>query len=210
MIRRLSDLAARGLVAALLAVLITAGLTTAASAQPRVLSNSDRLSYTNAYDALRRGDLDTARASARQADDRVLLGQVEFERLFHPDHVSSFEELSAWLEEYADLPEAPRVYALALRRRPDGAPEPRRPRRVDGRTWESLTEAEKEAILSKNMEKLLGLYGIGWAVPAGTGAKGYFKNPAAGVESFDKSRLGATRGLQLELRLSGLAPETDS
>lgn len=142
MIRRLSDLVARGLFAALLAGLISTGLTTVATAQVRVLSSSDRLSYTNAYDALRRGDLEAARASARQADDRILLGQVEFERLFHPDHVSSFEELSAWLEDYADLPEAPRVYALALRRRPDGAPEPRRPRRVDGRTWESLTEAE--------------------------------------------------------------------
>lgn len=142
MIRRLSDLATRGLFATLLAVLISTGVTPVAVAQVRVLSSSDRLSYTNAYDALRRGDLEAARASARQADDRILLGQVEFERLFHPDHVSSFEELSAWLEDYADLPEAPRVYALALRRRPDGAPEPRRPRRVDGRTWESLTEAE--------------------------------------------------------------------
>jgi len=34
-----------------------------AMAQPRVLSNSDRLSFTTAYDALRRGDLETARAS---------------------------------------------------------------------------------------------------------------------------------------------------
>lgn len=142
MIRRLSDLAARGLFAGLLMALIGAVLTTPALAQPRVLSNSDRLTYTNAYDALRRGDLEAARASARQAEDRILLGQIEFERLFHPDHVSSFEELSAWLEDYADLPEAPRVYALALRRRPDGGAEPRRPRRVDGRTWESLTEAE--------------------------------------------------------------------
>jgi len=142
MIRRLSDLVARGLFATLLAGLILTGLTPVATAQVRVLSSSDRLTYTNAYDALRRGDLEAARASARQADDRILLGQIEFERLFHPDHVSSFEELSAWLEDYADLPEAPRVYALALRRRPDGAPEPRRPRRVDGRTWESLTEAE--------------------------------------------------------------------
>ena len=49
------------------------------------LSPADRLSYTTAFDALRRGDLDAARASARQANDRVLLGQVEFERLFHPD-----------------------------------------------------------------------------------------------------------------------------
>lgn len=137
-----------------------------AMAQPRVLSNSDRLSYTTAYDALRRGDLETARASARQADDRVLLGQVEFERLFHPDYVSSFEELSAWLEDYADLPEAPRVYALALRRRPDGAPEPRRPRRVDGRTWESLTEAEgaKAARIALNADNLADARATGMAI----------------------------------------------
>ena len=137
-----------------------------AMAQPRVLSNSDRLSYTTAYDALRRGDLEAARASARQADDRVLLGQVEFERLFHPDYVSSFEELSAWLEDYADLPEAPRVYALALRRRPDGAPEPRRPRRVDGRTWESLTEAEgaKAARIALNADNLADARATGMAI----------------------------------------------
>ena len=48
---------------------------------PSALSNADRLSYTSAFDALRRGDLETARASARQANDRVLLGTVEFERL---------------------------------------------------------------------------------------------------------------------------------
>ncbi|MDP3400164.1 MAG: lytic transglycosylase domain-containing protein, partial [Brevundimonas sp.] len=137
-----------------------------AQAQPRVLSNSDRLNYTTAYDALRRGDLETARASARQADDRVLLGQVEFGRLFHPDYVSSFEELSAWLEDYADLPEAPRVYALALRRRPDGAPEPRRPRRVDGRTWESLTESEgaKAARIALNADDLSRAHATGMAI----------------------------------------------
>ena len=88
---------------------------------PSALSPADRLSYTTAFDALRRGDLETARASARQAQDRVLLGQVEFERLFHADHTATFEELAAWLEEYSDLPSAERAYNLALRRRPDGA-----------------------------------------------------------------------------------------
>ncbi len=155
----------RTILAALLLV-VGLALPGMALAQPRVLSNSDRLSYTNAYDALRRGDLETARASARQADDRVLLGQVEFERLFHADYVSSFEELSAWLDEYADLPEAPRVYALALRRRPDGAPEPRRPRRVDGRTWESLTEAEgaKAARIAFNADNLADARATGIAI----------------------------------------------
>nr|WP_246328959.1 lytic transglycosylase domain-containing protein [Brevundimonas lenta] len=108
---------------------------------PSALSAADRLSYTTAFDALRRGDLDAARESARQAQDRVLLGQVEFERLFHPDHSATYEELAAWLEEYSDLPCAPRAYNLALRRRPDGAPEPKRPAGVGERTWNSVVAA---------------------------------------------------------------------
>lgn len=106
------------------------------------LSAADRLSYTTAFDALRRGDLDAAREAARQAQDRVLLGQVEFERLFHADYTATYEELSLWLDEYNDLPCADRVYSLAMRRRPDGAPEPRQPSRMGfSRTWTGVAAA---------------------------------------------------------------------
>lgn len=128
------------------------------------LSPADRLSYTTAFDALRRGDLELARASARQAQDRVLLGQVEFERLFHRSHTATYDELSAWLETYADLPEAGRVYALALRRRPDGAAEPRRPAGVGGRTWASVASAEdpaKAARIRLNADDLTGAVELG-------------------------------------------------
>lgn len=108
---------------------------------PTALSAADRLSYTTAFDALRRGDLEAARASARQAQDRVLLGQVEFERMFHADYTATYEELAAWLEEYYDLPCADRAYNLALRRRPDGAPEPRRPGRFSNRSWAAASAA---------------------------------------------------------------------
>ena len=106
------------------------------------LSNADRLSYTSAFDALRRGDLDAARTSARQAGDRVLLGQVEFERMFHPNYTASYDELAAWLQDYADLPSAQRVYALAERRRPDGAEAPRRPTGAYfSRAWDQVAAA---------------------------------------------------------------------
>ena len=108
---------------------------------PTALSSSDRLSYTTAFDALRRGDLELARSAARQAQDRILLGQVEFERLFHPAHVATYDELAAWLETYSDLPMAQRVYTLAMRRIPDGAPEPKRPGNLLERTWASVTGA---------------------------------------------------------------------
>lgn len=108
---------------------------------PTALSAADRLSYTTAFDALRRGDLAAARASAMQAQDRVLLGQVEFERMFHADYTATYEELTGWLDNYADLPVADRVYNLAMRRRPDGAPEPRRPSRFSNRSWAAASAA---------------------------------------------------------------------
>ncbi len=150
----------RRLAAALCAALLTATALPAA-AQIRALSPSDRLNYTTAFDHLRRGELDRARDTAREAGDRILLGTIEFERLFHADHVATFEELSAWLEEYADLPEAPRAYALAMRRRPDGAPEPRRPRGVDS---EAGPEAGKAARIAFNAENLTGAYETGVAI----------------------------------------------
>ena len=136
---------------------------------PTALSSSDRLSYTTAFDALRRGDLELARSAARQAQDRVLLGQVEFERLFHPTHVATYDELAGWLETYSDLPMAPRVYTLAMRRLPDGAPEPKRPGNLLERTWSSVTGANdggvtdpaKAARVALNNDDLAGAYRTG-------------------------------------------------
>ena len=137
---------------------------------PSTLSAADRLSYTTAFDALRRGDLEAARASARQANDRVLLGQVEFERLFHADYTATYEELAAWLEEYSDLPSAERAWNLAMRRRPDGAAEPRQPQRMGGgRHWSRIeaaggnTEADpmKAARVALNRDDLGGAVAIG-------------------------------------------------
>lgn len=141
----------------------------AGESSPTALSSEDRLSYTTAFDALRRGDLELARASARQAKDRVLLGQVEFERLFHPSHVANYDELAAWLESYSDLPMADRVYTLAMRRIPDGAPEPKRPGGLLSRTWASLTspgdggvnDPAKAARVALNNDDLSGAYTMG-------------------------------------------------
>lgn len=138
---------------------------------PTALSQADRLSYTTAFDALRRGDLELARASARQANDRILLGQVEFERLFHANHVATYEELVAWLELYSDLPMAQRVYSLALRRLPDGATPPKHPGNLLERTWASVTQAvardggvddpAKAARVALNNDDLATAYSLG-------------------------------------------------
>jgi soluble lytic murein transglycosylase len=160
MIRRLSPCLA-GLIAVALLAAPGVALAQFEMGPITALSPSDRLSYTSAFDSLRRGDLDAARSSAREAGDRVLLGRVEFERLFHADHVATFQELSDWLDTYADLPEAPRAYDLAMRRRPDGAPEPRRPRGV-----ESVAGAEggKAARIAFNADDLASAYQTGVAI----------------------------------------------
>lgn len=170
----------------------------AGSSRLSALSSADRISYTTAFDALRRGDIETARASARQAQDRVLLGQVEFESLFHPDHVATYEELTAWLETYSDLPCADRVYTLALRRRPDGAPEPVRPGGVLGRTWNSLvsavsgdggvTDPAKAARVAYNNDDLTGASALGrqigdwWTVGLAEWRLGQFHESFAAFE----------------------------
>ncbi|KQP48027.1 transglycosylase [Brevundimonas sp. Leaf280] len=170
----------------------------AGSGRPTALSSADRISYTTAFDALRRGDIETARMAARQAQDRVLLGQVEFESLFHPDHVATYEELTAWLETYSDLPCADRVYTLALRRRPDGAPEPVRPGGVLGRTWNSLvsavsgdggvTDPAKAARVAYNNNDLTGASALGrqigdwWTVGLAEWRLGQFHESFAAFE----------------------------
>lgn len=170
----------------------------AGSVRPTALSSADRISYTTAFDALRRGDIETARTAARQAQDRVLLGQVEFESLFHPDHVATYEELTAWLETYSDLPCADRVYTLALRRRPDGAPEPVRPGGVLGRTWNSLvtavsggggvTDPMKAARVAYNNDDLTGASALGrqigdwWTVGLAEWRLGQFHESFAAFE----------------------------
>lgn len=99
----------------------------AAPQVPRALSEQDQALYAAAFRAVRRGEFGEALSRASAISDTSLMGHLQFEILFHRDYRASFEELSAWMERYADLPMAPRVHALALRRRPAGAPEPRPP-----------------------------------------------------------------------------------
>ena len=60
--------------------------------------------------------------------DTRLMGHVLAQRYLHPTaYRSKFKELSEWLAKYADHPEAPRIYALALRRQPADAAAPKQP-----------------------------------------------------------------------------------
>jgi len=110
----------RGALGALIAMVVgVAALGSGpAHAEPRALSPWDAQLYAAAFDAVKKGDFTTAEAKLAQVTDKCLVGMVEFDKLFHPTaYHATYAELVAWLEKYSDLPMAPRVRALARKRK---------------------------------------------------------------------------------------------
>jgi soluble lytic murein transglycosylase-like protein len=92
------------------------------------LSPRDQRLYREIIALQEEGRWDAADALIDRLRDPLLLGHVQWQRYMHPDaYRSTYEELRAWLEAYADHPGADRVYRLALARRPAGAPAPAEP-----------------------------------------------------------------------------------
>lgn len=92
-----------------------------------VLGERDTLRYKRIFHFQDSGNWKAADALIAQLDDRVLMGHVLFQRYMHPTaYRSTYAELRDWLQAYADHPEATRIQALAQRRKPAGAPAPRR------------------------------------------------------------------------------------
>lgn len=100
----------------------------AASGIPQILETRDIFLYQRIFALQEEGRWEEAdRLIARLSDDR-LLGHVLHQRYMHPtDYRSSYEELAAWLETYADHPGATAVHRLAVQRKPAEAPAPRAP-----------------------------------------------------------------------------------
>ena len=93
---------------------------------PRVLSDVDVKLYREIDELQQSGQWSAADALIENLSDDILIGYVRFQRYMHPtDYVSKYDELASWLEDYADHPDAYRIYRLALKRRPQNAPEPR-------------------------------------------------------------------------------------
>jgi len=95
---------------------------------PAVLSDTDAVLYRDVFALQRDGDWKAADRLAARLEDRVLMGHVLAQRYLHPTkYRSRYKELQAWLGEYADHPDARRLYKLALRRKPQTWRAPKRP-----------------------------------------------------------------------------------
>jgi len=64
-----------------------------------------------------------------EVTDMRLMGHVEYQRLMHPSHKATYNELRGWLERYADHAGADKVYQLALKRMARGDRKPPAPTR---------------------------------------------------------------------------------
>ena len=85
------------------------------------ISEAEAEKYRQIFALQAKGKMDQASDIMATLKDYRLRGHVLFQRYMHPTaYTSSFSELQNWLELYADLPGADRVYALALKKKPAG------------------------------------------------------------------------------------------
>ena len=95
---------------------------------PSILSAGDRARYAQIFALQEKGDLAAAAKIIGVLDDKILIGHVQAQKYLHPTaHRSTFKELKLWLADFADHPDARRLYRLAMKRKPSGAKSPNRP-----------------------------------------------------------------------------------
>lgn len=95
---------------------------------PSVLASDQAALYREIFALQDEGDFDAADERIALLSNRLLIGHVQAQRYLHPtDYISKYPELRDWLADYADHPDAGRIYRLALKRKPEDAEKPQAP-----------------------------------------------------------------------------------
>lgn len=95
---------------------------------PTILSASDVSRYRVIFRLQKEGEWRTADRVIKALENPILLGHLMAQRYLHPTkYRSRYPELKTWMEKYADHPNAPRLYKLALKRRPKNWKFPKEP-----------------------------------------------------------------------------------
>jgi soluble lytic murein transglycosylase-like protein len=81
-----------------------------------VLSAVDAERYREIFELQDRGRFSQADRLIRSLSSKILMGHVLAQRYLHPAYRSKYSELASWLAKYSDLPDAPRIYKLALKK----------------------------------------------------------------------------------------------
>ncbi len=90
----------------------------------QAISRDDAERYRRIFDLQDAGRFHDADAEIARLNNRLLVGHVLAQRYLHPAYASHYGELAEWLAAYNDHPQAPRIYALALKKKPAGAATP--------------------------------------------------------------------------------------
>jgi soluble lytic murein transglycosylase len=86
---------------------------------PQPLAPSDATRLRRVFELQSRGEIALATREMERLDDRRLVGHVLADRWLR-GHEPPLPDLLAWLTDYADHPDAPRVHAMLVRRAPRG------------------------------------------------------------------------------------------
>lgn len=111
---------------------------------PQILPASDVATYQRIFEVQRSGKWNEADRLIKRLKDNVLMGHVWAQRYLHPTkYRSKYKELKDWMDSYYDHPDAPRLYKLALSRKPANWKSPRRPIKISGGTVRARPTALK-------------------------------------------------------------------
>ena len=95
---------------------------------PGIFSEVDASRYRVIFDLQESGEWPAADRIIKTLGDKVLMGHVLAQRYLHPaKYRSRYKELLAWLDLYADHPQARRLYKLAMKRKPNNWKKPKNP-----------------------------------------------------------------------------------
>ena len=106
---------------------------------PRVLSAVDAERYREIFEFQERGRFADADRLIHALSNKILLGHVQAQRYLHPAYRTKYAELAAWLAQYADHPDAPKIYSLAMKKR-GGAAKPKAPTYATGNLPETVEQ----------------------------------------------------------------------
>jgi soluble lytic murein transglycosylase len=96
---------------------------------PKPLSAFDVGQYSRLIELQKFGNMKQAIREIGRVESPLLKGHLLAQRYLHPTAWrSTYTELSNWLKDYNDHPDASRIYWLAKRRKPKNAPAPKTPK----------------------------------------------------------------------------------
>ena len=125
----------------------------------KILSFEDTVNYQKIFEYQDSCKWKLANKHIIEVKNKILLGHVLAQRYLHPKcYRSQYLELYNWLKKYNDLPQARKIYRLAVRRMPEGYKSPQKPSKVVGIKESALISTNNTTYisqkkLSKNQSK---------------------------------------------------------